>query len=342
MVRVKTWLAPEAALAHGSWVKWIGGASNHDLQGLEDQAALATLAGAHCLDIAADLGVITAVKRGIAWALEQGVPRRPWLMLSLSDGVDPHFRKAVFDPQLCPSSCPRPCVPVCPALAIDPSIGVIANRCYGCGRCLEICPLNLIQEQAVKLEGQQLVQLLKQAQPDAIEVHTSPGRSQAFAQLLAAISASELSLSLLAVSCGEGREPGQLALAAYLWQLHGLLTASNWPWLWQLDGRPMSGDIGAGTAHAAVALFERLGPFLPPGLIQLAGGTNADSRRRLLKIQLSPRPARGGIAGIAYGGSARALLQPFLVEAERRGQRLLHCPDLWPKAQHSLELLWAC
>ena len=96
MVRVSTWLAPEAALAHGSWVKWIGGASNHDLQGLEDQAALATLAGAHCLDIAADLGVITAVKRGIAWALEQGVPRRPWLMLSLSDGVDPHFRKAVL------------------------------------------------------------------------------------------------------------------------------------------------------------------------------------------------------------------------------------------------------
>ena len=194
----------------------------------------------------------------------------------------------------------------------------------------------------MKLEGQQLLQLLKQAQPDAIEVHTSPGRSQAFAQLLAAISASDLSLSLLAVSCGEGREPGQLALAAYLWQLHGFLAASSWPWLWQLDGRPMSGDIGAGTAHAAVALFERLGPFLPPGLIQLAGGTNADSRRRLLKIQISPTPATGGIAGIAYGGSARALLQPFLIEAERRGQRLLHCPDLWPKAQHSLELLWAC
>ena len=93
----------QQALLDGRWVKVIGGASNQDLEALEDLAGLFTLAGVHCLDVAADFGVVAAVKRGIDWALNQGVPRRPWLMLSLNDGADPHFRKAVFDPQLCPS-----------------------------------------------------------------------------------------------------------------------------------------------------------------------------------------------------------------------------------------------
>ena len=45
--------------------------------------------------------------------------------------------------------------------------------------------------------------------------------------------------------------------------------------LWQLDGRPMSGDVGAGTARSAVQLWRQLRPEAPPGPLQLAGGTNA-------------------------------------------------------------------
>lgn len=41
--------------------------------------------------------------QGVAEAI--GVPlRAPWLMMSVNDDEeDPHFRKAVFDPSLCPS-----------------------------------------------------------------------------------------------------------------------------------------------------------------------------------------------------------------------------------------------
>ena len=85
---------PRQAFAQGNWVKWIGGASNHDLAALEDLAALAALAGAHCLDVAADAAVVSAVRRGIAWAQQHGLATTPWLMVSLSDGEDPHFRKA--------------------------------------------------------------------------------------------------------------------------------------------------------------------------------------------------------------------------------------------------------
>ena len=66
-------------------------------------------------------------------------------MISISDGNDIHFRKAKFDPLKCPPHCPRPCEKVCPTLAID-NFGINKSKCYGCGRCLNSCPLNLISE----------------------------------------------------------------------------------------------------------------------------------------------------------------------------------------------------
>ena len=103
---------PEHALRAGRWVKWIGGASNQDLASIEDLAGIYSLAGVHCLDVAADPAVVAAARRGIHWACARGA-RRPWLMVSLSDGGDPHFRKAWFDAERCPADCPRPCARVC-------------------------------------------------------------------------------------------------------------------------------------------------------------------------------------------------------------------------------------
>ena len=89
---------PEAALRQGRWVKLICGAGNQDLAAIEDLCAVYSLAGVHCIDVAADAAVAAAARRGISWAAERGAAR-PWLMLSLSDGADPHFRKALFDPE---------------------------------------------------------------------------------------------------------------------------------------------------------------------------------------------------------------------------------------------------
>jgi Fe-S-cluster-containing hydrogenase component 2 len=172
--------APEAALAAGRWVKLICGAGNQDLAAIEDLCAVYSLAGVHCIDVAADAAVAAAARRGMAWAVDRGA-ERPWLMLSLSDGADPHFRKAAFDPQRCPPDCPRPCQRVCPARAIGASGGVITERCYGCGRCLPACPLGLIEEQQVLLSAAAVPELLQGVQPDAVELHTQAGRQSAFA-----------------------------------------------------------------------------------------------------------------------------------------------------------------
>lgn len=110
--------------------------------------------------------------------------RRPWLMVSVSDRDDVHFRKAFFDPTLCPEECTHPCESVCPAMAIDHSEcacacgsiapwllthmracatgggGVLKERCYGCGRCTPVCPYGLIDEDMYQRSLRDVVQLL--------------------------------------------------------------------------------------------------------------------------------------------------------------------------------------
>lgn len=355
-------------------MKLIGGASNQDVVAIEDLAGLYSLAGIHCLDLAADPAVVAAARRGIAWAESRGAAR-PWLMVSLSDGVDPHFRKAWFDPARCPSSCPRPCARACPALAIPPlppaaagepasdvspgqgpfsgtasvaeaGSGVLAERCYGCGRCLPACPLGLIEERDHNLPPDQVAALLSELRPDAVELHTRIGRAQTFAERLDQVRASGVPLRRLAVSCGlesaaaaAAAAPGAAglspaaptpeALAQELWQRHGEVRQAGLAPLWQLDGRPMSGDVGAGTARAAVRLLRAVAPLAPPGPLQLAGGTND---RTLPLVQRLDPALQQTVAGVAFGSVARARLQPLLLQAQGRGGRLLDQADLLPLA----------
>jgi Fe-S-cluster-containing hydrogenase component 2 len=321
-------------------VKWIGGASNQDLQAIEDLAGLYSLAGVHCLDLAADPAVVAAARRGLAWAEERGA-QRPWLMVSLSDGADPHFRKAWFDPSRCPPSCPRPCARVCPALAIPAGSGVVAERCYGCGRCLPACPLGLIEERQVLLPPAAIGPLLAALGPDAVELHTQIGRAAAFAERLQQVRSAGIPLQRLAVSCGlegsppEGGKPSPAVMAQELWQRYGLLRAAGLRPLWQLDGRPMSGDVGAGTARAAVRLLRAVGPLAPPGPLQLAGGTNAHTLPLVQALPASAPP----VAGVAFGSVARQPLQALLAEAQSQGQRLLDRPDLLAPALASAQAL---
>ncbi|MEB3242438.1 MAG: LdpA C-terminal domain-containing domain [Cyanobacteriota bacterium] len=318
-------LSPAAALASGRWVKWIGGASNQDLPAIEDLAGIYTLAGAHCLDLAADAAVVAAARRGIAWAIQRGAAK-PWLMVSLSDGADPHFRKAWFDPSRCPPACPRPCARACPALAIPAGGAVVRERCYGCGRCLPACPLGLIEERHSLLAASDVAPLLAELRPDAVELHTRIGRGEAFAERLQQVRDARLPLRRLAVSCGlEGAPEGDAtALARELWQRFGLLRAAALRPLWQLDGRPMSGDVGAGTAQAAVRLLRAVGPLAPPGPLQLAGGTNHHTLALVDRLPGAAPP----VAGVAFGSVARQQLQSLLLEAQSQGRRLLDAPDL--------------
>lgn len=320
-----------------------------------------TLAGADCIDVAADPAAIAAATEAlqVAGTLASEAQRRgfgckglPLLMISLNDGEDPHFRKAEFNPNLCPADCPRPCQRVCPANAIAHPLpgnnsGVIDSRCYGCGRCIPVCPYEYIYTRSYVYSPEAIVTQVLPAGIDAVEIHTQVGRLGDFERLWRAIAPNIDRLKLIAVSCGDGD-----GLIEYLRSLYALMEPLPIPLVWQTDGRPMSGDIGAGTTHAAIKLGQKVLSAGLPGYVQLAGGTNSHTVIKLKRLGLlnpslghgslvighggedknrsecgdtafganepSPIPharshlPHAHIAGVAYGSYARVLLSPVL------------------------------
>ncbi len=323
-MRQQCLLGSEDALKQGKWVKLICGASNQDLPAITDLCALYAAAGVHCIDVAADAAVVSAARKGLDWVENLG-GNRPWLMISLSDGKDDHFRKAWFDHNLCPPDCPKPCQRSCPALAITNQTGINTKRCYGCGRCLSACPLGLIKAQDKHLDFQEIAPLIAELQPDAIEIHTAPGRKQEFQETVEAIVSSKVHFQRVAVSCGlEGHKINAEELAQELWDRFSCLRQNKLRPLWQLDGRRMSGDIGIGTAKVAVDLWQKIHPIAPPGPLQIAGGTNAQTIKYI--------PNRNSPSGIAFGSMARKTIQPWLIKAEANKTNLRDWPEGWQSA----------
>jgi Fe-S-cluster-containing hydrogenase component 2 len=341
-------LSPLQSLKAGQWFKLICGASFQDLPAIRSLVLIYTLAGADCIDVAADLAVINAAQKGMEIANEwaeiaknEGYPgiNKPWLMISLNDGEDPHFRKAYFDRELCPSNCLRPCESICPAQAITLS-GITEERCYGCGRCLPVCPLNLIETRSHIITPKALLPLMEDRIIDAIEIHTQVGREAQFEQLWQELSPGVKQLNLIAISCPDGE-----GLIDYLHTLSALISPLPCELIWQTDGRPMSGDIGKGTTHATIRLGQKVLAAGLPGWVQLAGGTNHHTAPKLKELGLLQQTSsvKPSVAGIAYGSYARTLLSPFLETIDRlaMSSKTNDVPELFWQAvetAHSLVL----
>ncbi|KAL8139698.1 hypothetical protein V2J09_005719 [Rumex salicifolius] len=94
--------------------------------------------------------------------------------------------------------------------------------------------------------------------------------------------------------------------------------------LWQLDGRPMSGDTGRGATRKAISFAVHLSATKdkPPGFLQLAGGTNAHTVHGLIKegIFQTSFESHGRtspvISGVAFGGYARKIVGRILSSVE--------------------------
>lgn len=346
-------LHPLQSLREGDWFKLICGASFQNLPAIRSLTLSYALAGADCIDVAADPAVIFAAHEALQVAGDFADearscglrPGSPWLMVSLNDGEDPHFRKAEFDPTLCPSDCPRPCESICPAQAIafnpDGFSGVITDRCYGCGRCLPICPIELISTRSHRLTPAAIAPLVLTG-VDAVEIHTQVGRLEDFAKLWEAIAPQLPNLKLIAISCPDGE-----GLIDYLKAIYDLISPLPCALIWQTDGRPMSGDIGDGATRAAVKLGQKVLAADLPGYVQLAGGTNSHTVEKLRMQGLLRGTRKRAIAGIAYGSYARALLSPVLDRLEGKSR---HPPTLpiqqpihsSPCLEDYPDLLWEC
>jgi Fe-S-cluster-containing hydrogenase component 2 len=334
-------LSPLDALQNGHWFKLICGASFQHLPAIRTLALVYTLAGADCIDIAADPAVVYAACSGIEAAQDllknqdSSSDRQIWLMVSLNDGEDPHFRKAVFDPLHCPTDCPQPCISICPAEAIAFSpvqSGVIEERCYGCGRCLPICPLGLIETRSQPATPASIQPLVRAGLVNALELHTQVGHETEFQRLWQQIQPMLPHLEVLAVSC-----PDEEGVLEYLSVLYEQMQPLPCPLIWQTDGRPMSGDIGDGATRATIKYGERVLRSPLPGFVQLAGGTNRHTVPKLRDLGLLLNSSSSSeqklqyISGVGYGSYARSLvmeIQAHLEEQPQSSYRLEDYPDL--------------
>ncbi|MBD0302851.1 MAG: 4Fe-4S binding protein [Tolypothrix sp. T3-bin4] len=288
---------PLRSLKEGHWFKLICGASFQHLPAVSSLTLAYTLAGADCIDVAADPAVIAAARSALQVAKELAGDAKergfgnnaklPLLMVSLNDGEDPHFRKAEFNPTECPPDCDRPCENICPVQAIvfngrkDDFSGVVSQKCYGCGRCLPACPYDIIYTRSYVSTPGAIAPLVMSTGVDAVEIHTQVGRLTEFKRLWQAISPWANHLKVVAISCPDGEN-----LTDYLHALYDLIAPINSALIWQTDGRPMSGDIGDGTTHAAVKLAQKVLAAKLPGYVQLAGGTNSYTVAKLKAMGL--------------------------------------------------------
>ncbi|XP_004295079.1 PREDICTED: uncharacterized protein LOC101307188 [Fragaria vesca subsp. vesca] len=332
--------SPVKSLQNGNWVKLICGASFEDVVDIRNLSLVYTLAGVDCIDCAADVSVVSAVNEGIDAALEIFPFRRPWVMISVNDDEDLHFRKAEFDPEECPLDCSRPCERVCPADAISfesgwsttkfsygnktptsVKAGVLTERCYGCGRCLPVCPYDKISVSTYIRDTAATSELLKRNDVHAIEIHTSGRQIAPFKELWDGLGGSIKHLKLAAVSLPDHGESTVSTMKAMYSIMEPDLSCFN---LWQLDGRPMSGDIGRGATRESIAFALRLAAIKerPHGFLQLAGGTNAHTVDGLRKVGLfqatsftknsRDENSTAMIGGVAYGGYARKIVGRIL------------------------------
>ncbi|XP_023876588.1 uncharacterized protein LOC111989011 isoform X3 [Quercus suber] len=267
--------SPLESLRKGNWVKLICGASFEDVVDIRNLSLVYTLAGVDCIDCAADLAVVSAVNDGIESARDIVGLRRPWVMISVNDDEDLHFRKA----------------------------GLVTY----------------IRDTTATAD------LIKRNGIDAVEIHTSGRQSAFFEELWDGLGDSISHLRLIAVSLPNVGDSTISSMNTMYSIMEPNLPCFN---LWQLDGRPMSGDIGRGATRESIAFAVRMAAVKdrPPGFLQLAGGTNAHTVDGLKKMGLFqttsitknpkdeiltaslPNSLHALIGGIAYGGYARKIV----------------------------------
>ncbi|OAY69811.1 hypothetical protein ACMD2_04729 [Ananas comosus] len=248
-----------------------------------------------CIDCAADESVVNAVNEGINVALSIARVRRPWVMISVNDDrEDLHFRKAA-------------------------ALGTIGNLSFAIASLLEKkkkpCVSQVAKFDPEDCPGDCLRPCEKVCPADAILLESS---SKGNKSLQSDSSCDKIKVSLPDVG------PSTVAVMNAICSI-----MESHPCrynLWQLDGRPMSGDIGRGATREAIAFAVRLastqdkpherssetsGAAKLDGSKQALIGGIAYGDRRKGSSQDSdttwPRAHRGS-PGVPFGGSERSLL----------------------------------
>jgi len=334
------------ALDQRQYFKLICGGSFTDTNAIADLMAVYLHTPLHAVDLAADPQVVATAVATLTKHLKdhptQSTPL-PTLMVSMDVDGDPHFRKAVLDPDPC-ILC-HACVPVCPTAAVvaEPlaeaprpafPLHINAPRCYGCSACVDACPTDALAFERVEQPPELMVAVLTNPWVQAVELHTTHldvASLEAFLTGYGPYLANKL-LSL----CWRPGEVVDLAqeqafievFTVWHQQQPGAL-----PWMIQVDGTPMGGAHGGRNDHlafeAAHALTQRF-PHPPWRWLTLSGGIRPETAELIRaatavtihgvgmgsiakKLVWAVPAANGGGASSARVTEAMSVVRPFLL-----------------------------
>lgn len=105
--------------------KLICGAGNENLDEVEKLVALYSAAGCHFFDFAANEEVLAAAQRGLDFSIPKKNQKDYHFCVSIGTKNDAHFQKAEID----------------------------AQKCVGCGDCVEVCPQKAIIDAKCKVQS---------------------------------------------------------------------------------------------------------------------------------------------------------------------------------------------
>ena len=293
--------APQAmldALSERRFFKLIGGGRFTEAERIAQLARAYVQAGADCLDIAPDAGLLDTV----AHVLKECPGPAPVVMVSIPLDPDPHFRKIELDAPAC-IRCGL-CLPECPTEALTlpaDALAISQALCYGCGRCVPSCPTDALHLLPFQVESQ-IEAALNHPLTGAVEIHSryvDPYMLEAFLIRWE----TQLEGKLIALCFRPQELPARQIIEFY----QTAQARSALPVILQIDGAPMSGNDDPEASRPALEaacltrkLFIEAG--LPLPIITISGGINEHT------ATLLQEPHYQWIAGVGMGTVARKAL----------------------------------
>jgi len=296
------------SLKERDFVKIICAAGTEDPKIVRNIALIYTLAGADCIDIAANPSIVKAACEGreaaikIAEKMGVPVPKPPLFCISFGIEGDQHVRKArVTEIGKNLFSLTK----VCPTGAIvggtnGEPVRVIEPLCIGAGKCA-LVRQGAIEFYTLKRNLPELLPLCKAEGADMFELHSNAGVDEEIVatwKLMNSINPD----GFISMCIGRSYKSNKEVLE----RIEKIRAISGERTIIQTDGNPMTGESESiNSGLQAVAMGDLVRKMKNPPFVILSGGTNMKT------VQLA-KVAGVLINGISFGSYARKIVYKYI------------------------------
>jgi len=285
--------------------KLVCGAGNEDVEEVRKLAIIYTLAGAHILDLSANVDVVKAAAKGIEQAYKlaekfhKKIKMRPYLNVSIGLRGDPHVRKAQIDQAVC-IQCGK-CIAVCRQEAITEDFRVKQFRCIGCGDCANLCEVSAISYIHKRADFEKILPACVREGVETMELHAIIEDDESVMKdwklLNEAIPDHFVSM------CLDRQLLSNKHLVDRIREAHKITGERL---IIQADGVPMSGEgDDYNTTLQAIACADVVIKSKIPVMVLLSGGTNSKTGRLAKQCGVDAN-------GVAIGSWARKIVRQYV------------------------------